>query len=220
MLFLKKTKSYYSIRSAAEEESGHHYERYYAMHPFDSEKEARDYFVRKIEKGNTEFGGLFSKLDPKKELEDVKFVKIRNKWWIRSAIKKKRVRKVYEYTTSKELGAKQQNNYVGNIGHAMDSVFSKIVDVPVKDIYPTEKTDAANVAQMVEAIKAGDELPPLLLDGGYGIIDGHHRLEAAKKLKLKTVPCIFYYNPDEDEEIKELTAAVCSDPNKYEIPSI
>jgi len=190
------------VRAAAtekDEESGAYYERYYAQHSFYSEKEARNYFIRKIEKGNKEFGSLFSQLDPQDELKHVKFVKVRNKWWIRSAFDKKRVKTVYEYTTSNELGSKQVHTYTGYYGRDFGTRFSKIVDIPVKKIHPTEKTDLGNVTQMVETIKAGEALPPLLLDGGYGILDGHHRLEAAKKLKLKTVPCIFYYNPDEDD---------------------
>ncbi len=42
-------------------------------------------------------------------------------------------------------------------------------------------------------------MPPILLDYDYGILDGHHRWEAAKKLKIKKIPVIFYKYPDEED---------------------
>jgi hypothetical protein len=50
---------------------------------------------------------------------------------------------------------------------------------------------AANVAKIVQGIKTGDKLPPLLvrkLGSGYQVIDGHHRFWAHKQVGNKDIP--------------------------------
>lgn len=73
-------------------------------------------------------------------------------------------------------------------------------DVTVADIVPHEKPkDQKKISSMVKALKAGEHLPPILIshskyqhrvqgpggmeDAGYGfgILDGHHRLEAYRR---------------------------------------
>lgn len=60
---------------------------------------------------------------------------------------------------------------------------------------PDEKMEQpesqAKLASMVKKIKTGGELPPILVreyEGGYQVIDGHHRFHAAKMAGKKEIP--------------------------------
>jgi hypothetical protein len=57
--------------------------------------------------------------------------------------------------------------------------------------YPRTRLDEQHIANLVEA--GPDAWPPLLVgrypDGRLQLLDGHHRLEAAKRLKLDRVRC-------------------------------
>jgi hypothetical protein len=51
------------------------------------------------------------------------------------------------------------------------------------DLYPRERIDPYNVNQMVEALKAGLELPPIIVDRkSKRVVDGFHRVRAHQKL--------------------------------------
>jgi hypothetical protein len=51
------------------------------------------------------------------------------------------------------------------------------------DLYPREHLDNYHVEEIVEAIKAGVHLPPITVDQStYKVVDGWHRIEAARKL--------------------------------------
>jgi len=58
---------------------------------------------------------------------------------------------------------------------------------------PPEKAQAnwTKVDRMVDALKAGKELPPIAVkptDTGYQVVDGHHRLAAHQKAGSTTIP--------------------------------
>jgi len=61
----------------------------------------------------------------------------------------------------------------------------KLDDVVVdQTIYPREKINGAVVEQYVDAIRSGDNFPPIVLEEGTNrLIDGVHRLEAARKYR-------------------------------------
>jgi len=51
------------------------------------------------------------------------------------------------------------------------------------NLYPRERIEPFNVTQMVEALKAGRELPPVVIDQkGRRVVDGFHRVRAYQKL--------------------------------------
>lgn len=50
--------------------------------------------------------------------------------------------------------------------------------------------DDAQVAQIAASIREFGFTNPILIDGENGIIAGHGRLMAARKLRLEEVPCI------------------------------
>ena len=81
-----------------------------------------------------------------------------------------------------------------------DQPDSHLARVRISDIVPHESPNPKRVATIVKAIKAGDPLPPITIDRnpckhwtqgpkgmecigyGFGVIDGHHRLEAYKQV--------------------------------------
>jgi uncharacterized protein (DUF1015 family) len=104
-----------------------------------------------------------------------------------------------EYLSDKWLAREQTDLYSEvhgiEIGRYMSGL--KYIDTNDNRIYGTEKQEEQNIINIMKKIKNGDELPPILLDYDYGILDGHHRFEAAKRLKIKKIPVIIYMNPSE-----------------------
>lgn len=83
----------------------------------------------------------------------------------------------------------------------------KITEMSVKELKPyaknTKKHDKTQVANVAESIKWYGFVQPIVVDKDNNIVIGHCRYEAAKKLKLETVPCVCV---DEltDEQVKAL----------------
>lgn len=75
----------------------------------------------------------------------------------------------------------------------------KIVMVPISDIKPYDKNPRKNDATVNKLVglipKVGFDVP-LLLDKNNVIVKGHARYEAAKKLGMTEVPCIYTENDD------------------------
>ena len=67
----------------------------------------------------------------------------------------------------------------------------------------TKKHDKTQIANVAESIRQYGFVQPLVVDKNDVIVIGHCRYEAAKKLKLETVPCVCV---DEltDEQVKAL----------------
>ena len=70
----------------------------------------------------------------------------------------------------------------------------KLVDKKVSDLIPyvnnSRTHDEEQVIQICSSIKEFGFTNPVLIDEDNGIIAGHGRLMAAKKLELNTVPCL------------------------------
>lgn len=83
----------------------------------------------------------------------------------------------------------------------------KITEMSVKELKPyaknTKKHDKTQIANVAESIKQYGFVQPIVVDKDNSIVVGHCRYEAAKKLKLETVPCVCV---DEltDEQVKAL----------------
>ena len=83
----------------------------------------------------------------------------------------------------------------------------KITEMSVKELKPyaknTKKHDKTQIANVAESIKQYGFVQPIVVDKDDNIVIGHCRYEAAKKLKLETVPCVCV---DEltDEQVKAL----------------
>ena len=69
----------------------------------------------------------------------------------------------------------------------------QIIDKKIKDLIPYEKNPRNNkeaVEYVAQSIKEFGFKVPIIIDSNNVIVAGHTRLIAAKKLKMKTVPCI------------------------------
>jgi len=70
----------------------------------------------------------------------------------------------------------------------------EIVEVPIEDLIPYANNARTHsdeqVAQIAASIKEFGWTNPILIDGENGIIAGHGRLAAARKLKMDSVPAI------------------------------
>ena len=69
-----------------------------------------------------------------------------------------------------------------------------INELPISSLKPYGRNarthSAKQITQIAASIKAFGFNNPVLIDKDGGIIAGHGRVEAAKKLGLKTVPCV------------------------------
>ncbi len=61
--------------------------------------------------------------------------------------------------------------------------------VPVASLTPTESgQDEEQISEIIQWIKEDGEFKPLVIEEGGAIVDGHHRWEALKLMKVKRVP--------------------------------
>lgn len=85
----------------------------------------------------------------------------------------------------------------------------KIVEINIKDLKEYENNPRNNdeaVEPVMNSIKEFGFKVPIIIDKDNVVIAGHTRLKAAKKLKLKTVPCIIADDLNE-EQIKAFRLA-------------
>lgn len=61
---------------------------------------------------------------------------------------------------------------------------------PISKIHGTEKIYTDRVNKIILEIKEENIFYPIVIDNNYAILDGHHRFEAIKKLKLKKIPAL------------------------------
>lgn len=90
-----------------------------------------------------------------------------------------------------------------------------VQSIPIKEIQPFRNhpftvADNEDMAKIVESIgKVGTITPVIarpLSDGGYELISGHRRLEACRKLGLKTIPVIVRNMTDDEAVIAMVDA--------------
>ena len=67
----------------------------------------------------------------------------------------------------------------------------------------TKKHDKTQIANVAESIRQYGFVQPIVVDKNDVIVIGHCRYEAAKKLKLETVPCVCVEDLTE-EQVKAL----------------
>jgi hypothetical protein len=68
---------------------------------------------------------------------------------------------------------------------------NKVLLLPTDELRVHEEIDANQVERVVKSMReSGRFFPPLLVDfESKVILDGHHRLEACKRLGCKRIPC-------------------------------
>lgn len=74
------------------------------------------------------------------------------------------------------------------------SDFMKVENIAVSKLIPyaknTKKHDDKQIANVAESIRQYGFVQPIVIDKDNTVVIGHCRLLAAKKLKLKEVPCV------------------------------
>lgn len=78
----------------------------------------------------------------------------------------------------------------------------QIIDKKISELIPYENNPRNNdgaVDAVANSIKAFGFKVPVVIDKDNVIVAGHTRLKAAKKLKLKTVPCVIADDLDENQ---------------------
>lgn len=82
-----------------------------------------------------------------------------------------------------------------------------IINKDVKDLIPYErnnkKHDQKQIDNVAESIKQFSFVQPIVIDKDGVIVIGHCRYEAAKKLKMESVPCVCVDNLT-DEQVRKL----------------
>ena len=76
-------------------------------------------------------------------------------------------------------------------------------------LYPRQKVDHIYVLRLMDAVKAGNVLPPLRCDQSLRLIDGRHRYEAYRKLGVKEVDvCVEPVSSDAEFFVKAVEANI------------
>ena len=80
---------------------------------------------------------------------------------------------------------------------------TEMTEIAISDLKPYKKNAKVHSAEQLDRIKDSIErfgfLSPCLIDKDYNLIAGHGRVQAAKKLKIKKVPCVFIEGLTEKE---------------------
>lgn len=147
---------------------------------------------------DSSWGKLFGKEDPKHVASLFDYVNTPKGVQIKPKVKPPAPgRREIEYDTDNDLIRRQKNLWEFVHGIEIGRHFSKVQYIETRDrrIIGTEEVHDENVQEIMNKLKSGDPLPPILLDYDYGILDGHHRWEAAKRLRIKKIPVVVYENP-------------------------
>ena len=131
------------------------------------------------------------------ELSDGQFkVKIKIPNSVEKEISKNDENKTYKYETDDSLIKKQIGLYRSYYPVEFDSNEKmKLININPNKLIATEKTSRSNIESIKNAIVEETELPPPIIDEDYTILDGHHRVEAAKELNIEKIPAIMIYEP-------------------------
>lgn len=68
--------------------------------------------------------------------------------------------------------------------------------LPIGAVHATEKPDESRVRSMRQKMRAGHAFPPIIVNDNFGVIDGHHRLEAAEREGHTHIPAVMYGDHD------------------------
>jgi hypothetical protein len=188
----KKLLESYLLEAEDRKEDAKWWENYMKNLTFSTPEEAKETLTRLITRANETNKGLFPEAKYENIAGILELIKRGNKLQFKSKFKESPVKIEYKYNTNRDLIRKQKSTYTDYYGQEFGKSFKFHENYPIEEIHGTETTDPDAVNEIVNAIKEGEELPPILIEDGGGILDGHHRFEAAKKLGLKTVPVIVY----------------------------
>jgi hypothetical protein len=162
-------------------------------------KSAHKDIERVVDFNNKQFGTIFGNDNSKDIINLFDFIETKKGIIVEPKIKQSVSNKKIEYITDSDLVNKEKQIWEYGHGIEIGRYFSKLqyIDTDDSRIYGTEKPKEEKIIKLMNKLKNGDELPPILLDYDFGILDGHHRYEASKRLGIKQIPIIIYEYPDE-----------------------
>ena len=100
----------------------------------------------------------------------------------------------YGYTD--DILRRERGSFAGNFGLDYGQKLAPSFEfVPIKNLKVTEKVVDAKVRSLMDAIKESgntldNQIPPVIVDSNGNVLDGHHRIEAARRLGYEQVPVI------------------------------
>lgn len=101
---------------------------------------------------------------------------------------------VYQYYIAKNKMKKSDDGYYPSDRHAYKTHTRDPIYLPLNRIQTPYQTEAAldesKIKENVRRIKNGEALSPVIIGYDYDLHDGHHRLEAAKRVGHSHVPCV------------------------------
>jgi hypothetical protein len=100
----------------------------------------------------------------------------------------------------------EQNRNAYRVSHTVP--ISEVLYIPVnrlKMVYQTEEaTNWDKVIENMNKMESGEALDPVVIGYDYDVHDGHHRIEASKKMGFTHIPCVVGgSNPLEVERARE-----------------
>lgn len=103
-----------------------------------------------------------------------------------------------EYKTNVNLAKQQRLKFLDKVEPEMGRFISSIeyISTQNKRIKAMKPINFNSVENIMAQIQNGHEIMPILLDWDWSVLDGENRLEAAKKLKIKQIPVMFYHWPE------------------------
>jgi hypothetical protein len=185
-------KSFWQLIETLDKDDVRHWANYAQKLSFSTEQEAREWIFRKLENNDRQFGKVFGIQGPSKNRQfanEMPLYKQGNRFKIGVRIRPKR----WSWESAEiRPNTLEELETAGYVNMFDNPTLSKVIVVPIRKIYPTEshsqttygQTKAAELASMIKE----NYFKPIVLNEDYSVIDGHHRLEAAKKIGLKTIP--------------------------------
>lgn len=126
------------------------------------------------------------------------------------------------FFTDDALIGRQARNATQLFGRTFDGARLLPVEdnFPLRLVNPTESVDGRRVDLFRHLMRQREPLPPLLIDDNDALADGHHRLEAAKSLKLRKGP-VLRWVPGDSEKFAEGGSVPSADDMKlWDLPAL
>ncbi len=131
-----------------------------------------------VNHNNKQFGAIFGEDNPQDIISLFNFTETKKGFKIEPKLKQPKEKKSeLEYKTDADLVNKQKYLWSDIRGIEIGRYLSSLKYINTNDprIYGTEKQKEQKILNIMDKLKIGDELPPILLDYDFGILDGHHR---------------------------------------------
>ncbi len=121
----------------------------------------------------------------------------------------------FEETNSKpvEKNYSHSDEITNYPNRQLNDRISKVQMVPIEHIIPTENSEESKVKGLTQHLNSGGQLPAIITEFAYNdknpdldalaIVDGHHRLEAARRMGMTHVPVRIRVPAEDWESVKQ-----------------